>query len=40
MDVTEQERLTEELRVSEYYLSEGQRLAHMGSWAFNRKHAE
>jgi PAS domain S-box-containing protein len=35
MDVTEQERLTEELRRSEHYLSEGQRLAHMGSWAFN-----
>jgi PAS domain S-box-containing protein len=35
MDVTEQERLTEELRLSERYLSEGQRLAHTGSWAFN-----
>src|SRR6266566_3784812 len=35
MDVTEQERLTEELRLSEQYLSEGQRLARMGSWAFN-----
>jgi PAS domain S-box-containing protein len=35
MDVTEQERLTEELRLSERYLSEGQRLACMGSWAFN-----
>jgi PAS domain S-box-containing protein len=35
MDVTEQERLTEELRLSEQYLSEGQRLAHMGSWALN-----
>src|SRR6266566_3798775 len=35
MDVTEQQRLTEELRLSEHYLSEGQRLAHMGSWAFN-----
>jgi len=35
MDVTDQERLTEKLRLSEYYLSEGQRLAHMGSWAFN-----
>ena len=35
MDVTEQERLTEELRLSEQYLSEGQRLAQMGSWAFN-----
>jgi PAS domain S-box-containing protein len=35
IDVTEQERLTEELRLSGHYLSEGQRLAHMGSWAFN-----
>jgi len=35
MDVTDQERLTEKLRLSEQYLSEGQRLAHMGSWAFN-----
>ena len=35
MDVTEQERLTEELRRSEYYLAEGQRLAHMGSWVFD-----
>ncbi len=35
MDVTEQERLTDELRVSQFYLSEGQRLAQMGSWAFN-----
>jgi PAS domain S-box-containing protein len=35
MDVTDQERLTEELRLSEQYLSEGQRLAHMGSWTFN-----
>jgi PAS domain S-box-containing protein len=35
MDVTEQERLTEELRQSEHYLSEGQRLAHMGSWVFD-----
>jgi PAS domain S-box-containing protein len=35
IDVTEQERLMEELRLSEYYLSEGQRLAHMGSCAFN-----
>jgi PAS domain-containing protein len=35
MDVTEQEQLTEELRRSEYYLAEGQRLAHMGSWVFD-----
>jgi PAS domain S-box-containing protein len=26
---------SEQLRLNEYYLSEGQRLAHMGSWAFN-----
>jgi len=35
MDVSEQERLTEELRLSERYLSEGQHLAHMGSWTYN-----
>jgi PAS domain S-box-containing protein len=35
MDVTDQERLTEELRLNERYLSEGQRLALMGSWAYN-----
>jgi PAS domain S-box-containing protein len=35
MDITEQEQRTDELRRSELYLSEGQRLAHMGSWAFN-----
>jgi PAS domain S-box-containing protein len=35
MDVTDQEQLMSELRLSEQYLSEGQRLAHMGSWAFN-----
>ena len=35
MDVTEQGQLTEELRQSEYYLAEGQRLAHMGSWVFD-----
>ena len=29
--LTKQQRLTEELRLSEHYLSEGQRLAHMGS---------
>lgn len=28
-------RSTEELQRSEFYLAEGQRLAHMGSWAFN-----
>jgi PAS domain S-box-containing protein len=35
LDVTEQEELTEELRRSEFYLAEGQRLGHSGSWAFN-----
>ena len=35
MDVTEQERLTEELHLSERYLSEGQRLAHTGSCAID-----
>ena len=35
MDVTEQEQLMDDLRLSEQNLSEGQRLAHMGSWAFN-----
>jgi PAS domain S-box-containing protein len=28
-------RSTDELQRSEFYLAEGQRLAHMGSWAFN-----
>src|SRR5258705_5265603 len=35
VDVTEQEHLTEALRRSEFYLAEGQRLGHAGSWAFN-----
>jgi len=35
MDVTEQEQLTEELRRGEYYLGEGERLAHTGSWFFD-----
>jgi PAS domain S-box-containing protein len=35
MDVTEQERLTEELRLSERYLSEAQSLAHTGSYAID-----
>jgi formate hydrogenlyase transcriptional activator len=30
----EQEQRLEELRLSEFYLAEGQRLAHMGSWSF------
>jgi PAS domain S-box-containing protein len=35
LDVTEQEKLTEELRRSEFYLAEGQRFAHTGSWVFD-----
>jgi PAS domain S-box-containing protein len=34
-DITDRKRAEEELRRSQFYLSEGQRLAHMGSWAFN-----
>jgi PAS domain S-box-containing protein len=34
MDVTEQEQVTERLRRSEFYLSEGQRLTRTGSWSF------
>src|SRR5580693_8572292 len=34
-DITERKRGEEALRRSQFYLSEGQRLAHMGSWAFN-----
>jgi hypothetical protein len=32
---TDLKRGEEALRRSQFYLSEGQRLAHMGSWAFN-----
>jgi PAS domain S-box-containing protein len=32
-DVTEQKRAEQALRRSQFYLSEGERLAHMGSWA-------
>jgi PAS domain S-box-containing protein len=35
LDITEEEQRIEELRRSEFYLTEGQRLAQMGSWAFN-----
>src|SRR6266481_5695205 len=35
LDIEERKRAEEELRRSEIYLSEGQRLAHMGSWAFD-----
>src|SRR5580704_9161185 len=34
-DVTDRKRFEEALKQSQFYLSEGQRLAHMGSWAFN-----
>jgi PAS domain S-box-containing protein len=33
MDITERKRAEEALQRSQFYLSEGQRLAHMGSWA-------
>jgi PAS domain S-box-containing protein len=35
IDITERKRAEEALHKSQLYLSEGQRLAHMGSWAFN-----
>ncbi len=35
LDITEQENAAQELQRSEFYLAEGQRLAHMGSWAFD-----
>jgi len=34
-DITERKRSEKALKQSQFYLSEGQRLAHMGSWAFN-----
>ncbi|MGA8654545.1 MAG: PAS domain-containing protein, partial [Chthoniobacterales bacterium] len=34
-DITERDQLTQDLRRSEFYLNEGQRLAHAGSWAFD-----
>jgi PAS domain S-box-containing protein len=34
-DVTDRKRAEEALRQSQFYLSEGERLAHIGSWAFN-----
>ena len=40
MDVTEQERLTEELRLSERYLSEAQSLTHTGSCAIDGRSRE
>jgi len=35
VDIEDRKRAEEELRRSEFYLSEGQRLGHMGSWAFD-----
>jgi PAS domain S-box-containing protein len=34
-DITDRKRAEEALQRSQFYLSEGERLAHMGSWAFN-----
>src|SRR4029077_16740540 len=34
-DITDRKRAEEALQKSQSYLAEGQRLAHMGSWAFN-----
>ena len=34
-DITDRKRADEALRRSQFYLSQGQHLAHMGSWAFN-----
>ena len=34
-DITHRKRAEEALQQSQFYLAEGQRLAHMGSWAFN-----
>jgi len=34
-DIEDRKRAEEELQRSQFYLSEGQRLAHMGSWTFN-----
>jgi PAS domain S-box-containing protein len=34
-DIEDRKRAEEELRNSEFYLAEGQRLAHIGSWAFD-----
>src|SRR6266851_9228639 len=35
IDITERKRTEEELRQSEAYLAEAQRLSHTGSWAWN-----
>jgi hypothetical protein len=34
-DITERKSAEKALQQSQFYLTEGQRLAHMGSWAFN-----
>jgi PAS domain S-box-containing protein len=34
-DIEERKRAEEALQQNQFYLAEGQRLAHMGSWAFN-----
>jgi PAS domain S-box-containing protein len=34
-DITDRKRAQEALQRSQFYLSEGERLAHIGSWAFN-----
>ncbi len=34
-DITDRKRAEEALQQNQFYLSEGQRLAHIGSWAFN-----
>jgi PAS domain S-box-containing protein len=34
-DIEDRKRAEEKVRMSEFYLSEGQRLAHMGSWALD-----
>ena len=35
IDIEDRKRAEQALQQSEFYLAEGQRLAHMGSWAFN-----
>ncbi len=35
IDIEDRKRAEEALQQSQFYLAEGQRLAHMGSWAFN-----
>src|SRR5260370_35496443 len=34
-DITDRQRGQQALQQNQFYLAEGQRLAHMGSWAFN-----